>query len=260
MRYKVIACNVFSREISLLTATSDATLDVVWIRQGLHSYPDLLRKEIQAEINRTEEGLQGRDKVARPPEEYSAIILGFGLCSRAVSDLHTQKLPLVIPRNHDCIGILLGSHRAYQDQFDRHPGTFWFSPGWIEQSVFPCGGQCPLLKDRFAEVYDEDNAEYLVELERESLKNYTRAGFIRWAELDRQEYRQRVEEIAEDFGWQAEFIEGDKGLLFRLLNGQWNNNEIIVCPPGFSLDVTEGDEVIRVVPHRDGSSPKDQPS
>ena len=114
MRYKVIACAVFNREISLLSATSRATLDVTWIRQGLHSYPDLLRKEIQREIDRAEAPLEGPDQVARPPEEYSAIILGFGMCSRAVSGLKTKRLPLVMPRSHDCIGILLGSHTRYR--------------------------------------------------------------------------------------------------------------------------------------------------
>ncbi len=248
MRYKVIACNVFSREISLLAATSDAVLDVSWIRQGLHSYPDLLRKEIQKEIDLTEAGLQGPDQVARPPEEYGAIILGFGLCSRAVSDLHTTRLPLIIPRSHDCIGILLGSHKKYREQFDGHPGTYWFSAGWIEQSAFPCGDQCPLMEQRFAELYDEDNAQYLVQLERDSLASYTRAGFIRWAELDKPAYRDRVEEIARDFGWKAEYVDGDKGMLMRLLNGQWDPGEIMVCPPGHTLEVGEEDEVVRAVP------------
>jgi hypothetical protein len=248
MRYKVIACAVFNREISLLSATSRATLDVTWIRQGLHSYPDLLRKEIQREIDRAEAPLDGPDQVARPPEEYSAIILGFGMCSRAVSGLKTQRLPLVMPRSHDCIGILLGSHGKYRTEFDAAPGTYWFSPGWIEQSAFPCGDQCALMQDRFAELYDEDNAEYLVEIERESLQSYSRAALIQWPALERDEYRERTEEIARDFGWDAVTITGDHGWLNRLLNGEWEDHETIVCRPGYSLDVGEEDEVVTTVP------------
>lgn len=248
MRYKVIACSVFSREISLLAARSSAILDVTWIRQGLHSYPALLRREIQREIDQAENPDEAPDRILRPPEEYAAIILGFGLCSRAVSSLRTQRLPLVMPRAHDCIAILLGSHKRYRTEFDAVPGTYWFSPGWIEQSTFPCGSQCALIESRFAVLYDADNAEYLVELERESLASYTRAVLIRWPELDRPQYRERVAEIAADFGWELTGLDGDSGLLERLLGGDWREDEIAICPPGQALELGDENDVVACVP------------
>lgn len=248
MRYKVIACSVFFREISLLAARSSAVLDVTWIRQGLHNYPDLLRREVQREIDRTENPEMRPDQVARPPEEYAAIILGFGLCSRAVSGLRTTRLPLILPRAHDCIAILLGSHGRYSREFNAAPGTYWFSPGWIEQSVFPSGSQCALLRSRFAELYDEDNAEYLVELERDSLSSYTRAARIVWPELDRGSYRERVTEIARDFGWEMAELQGDPGMLTRILEGDWREEEVAICTPGHTLEVGEEDDVVACVP------------
>lgn len=244
MRYRVIACSVFSREVALLGARSDSVVDTVYIRQGLHNYPDLLRAEIQREIDRTEEVLESPDRVARPPEEYAAIILVFGLCSRAVAGLRTRRLPLVIPRTHDCIAILLGSHRRYAEEFAEHPGTYWFSPGWIEQSAFPCGAQCSLMRTRFAELYGDDNAEYLVEMERDALQAYSRAALIYWPELDRERYQRRVDEIARDFGWESVAIPGDTGLLERLLAGRWDADEILVCPAG-STPEAEDEGVIR---------------
>ncbi len=250
MRYKVIACSVFAREISLLAARSEAILDVTWIRQGLHSYPELLREEIQREIDRAESPIEGPESVARPPEEFDAIILGFGLCSRAVSGLKNTRLPLVIARAHDCIAILLGSHARYKREFDAEPGTYWFSPGWIEQSSFPSGSQCALMESRFAELYGEDNGQYLVELERESLVSYSRAALIVWPELDRQRYRDRAKAIADDFNWKFEVIEGDSGLLGRVLGGEWDEEETALCPPGYTIDVDENDITVSRLPEQ----------
>ncbi|WP_455381689.1 DUF1638 domain-containing protein [Salinispira pacifica] len=244
MRYKVISCSVFAREVSLLAARSDAVLDITWIRQGLHSYPSLLREELQREIDRTETPLQTPDRVARAPEEYSAIILGFGICSRAVAGLRTRRLPLVIPRSHDCIALLLGSNRRYRAEFDANPGTYWFSPGWIEQSAFPSGAQCALIQERFTEVYGEDNGEYLMQLERDSLAHYSRAAYIRWPELDRERYRKRTAEIAADFGWEEVTVEGDDGFLRRLLEGAWDEQEFLLCPPGHTLEIGDEESII----------------
>ena len=247
MRYKVIACRVFNREISLLSAKSSAVIDVVWLRQGLHNYPSLLQEEIQKEIDLAEAPPEGPDSVARPPEEYSAIILGFGLCSRAIAGLKSSRLPIVVPRSHDCIALLLGSHKKYREEFSKAPGTYWFSPGWVEQSAFPCGGGCALLQERFAELYGEDNAEYLVEMERDSLNSYTRAALITWPELDSEEYHLRTQEIAGEFGWELEAMAGDSGFLERILNGDWREGEALVCPPGKSIDVGSEEEVVRLV-------------
>lgn len=247
MRYKLIACRVFNREISLLIAKSHAVIDVVWLKQGLHNYPSLLQNEIQKEIDRTEAPPDGPHSVARPPEEYTAIILGFGLCSRAVAGLKTNRLPLVLPRSHDCIAMLLGSHKRYKEEFSKAPGTYWFSPGWIEQSVFPSGEQRALLRDRFSELYGEDNAEYLVQIERDSLASYSRAALITWPELDNEEHHRRTEEIARELGWRNETLRGDSGLLQRILNGHWRKEETIVCPPGKTFETGSEDEVVRLI-------------
>ena len=247
MRYKSIACKVFARELSLLIARSPAVIDVTWIPQGLHSYPSLLRDEIQAEIDRTEAPWDRPDAPARPPEEYSGIILAFGLCSRAIAGLSSTRLPIIVPKSHDCIALLLGSHKRYREQFDAAPGTYWFSPGWIEQAAFPSGEQCALMKERFAELYGDDNGEYLVELERDSLASYTRAALITWPHLDRPEYEARLQEIAEDFGWKAERVSGDHQWMQRILDGDWRDEEAVSCPPGMTLDASNDDEIISIV-------------
>ncbi len=230
-----------------MAARSDAVLDVTWIRQGLHSYPEILRDEIQREIDRAESPPQTPLDLTLPPEDYSAVILGFGLCSGAVCGLRTRRLPLVIPRSHDCIGILLGSRERYMKEFAAAPGTYWLSPGWIEQSTFPCGEQCRLIRERLAARYGEENAEYLMEVKVESLQPYTRTALIRWPELDRPRYQARLSEIARDFGWQPACIDGNAELLQRILEGEWNDDDAVICPPGRTVEMSEDDRIMRTV-------------
>ena len=56
MRLKLIACKALFRELSYICALSDNIVDITWIRQGCHDYPDQLRKVLQEEIDRIEQG------------------------------------------------------------------------------------------------------------------------------------------------------------------------------------------------------------
>ena len=35
--------------------------------------------------------------------------------------------------------------------------------------------------------------------------------------------------------WKFEKIQGDMGMIYRLLNGQWDEREFLVVPPGYHL-------------------------
>ena len=46
----------------------------------------------------------------RTPEGvYDAILLGYGLCGNGLAGVTARHTRLVLPRAHDCIGILMGS-------------------------------------------------------------------------------------------------------------------------------------------------------
>lgn len=254
MRYKVIACRVLARELSLLSARSSVSLDVTWIRQGLHNYPGVLRDEIQSEIDRAEEIPADPTSVTMPAEDYAGIILGFGLCSGAVAGIRSKRLPLVLPRSHDCIGLLLGSSRRYTEEVRREPGTYWFTPGWLEEASVPSGPHRGLMVDRLSAYYGEDNATYLVELERAALADYTRATLIQWPELARADRLQQVRSIAADFGWCVETMDGDAAWLSRVMNGRWHGNDVAVARPGDSFAASADEDVVRVTSPADGRS------
>ena len=137
-RLQLIACKVLQREAYFCAARSKNVVDVVLMPQGLHNEPDRLRSEVQKALERT------HDIQDRP---YDASLLGYGLCSNGIVGLGAE-IPIVIPRAHDCITLLLGSKERYQEYFDSHRGVYWYSPGWIESGKQPGKERYELLLRR----------------------------------------------------------------------------------------------------------------
>ena len=124
MRLKIIACEIMFREICYCVSQSKNIIDIKFLRKGLH---DFGQKEMSQALQ------QEIDQVAK--NKYEAILLCYGLCSNGVAGLKTEIIPLIIPRAHDCITLLLGSKERYRQYFEAHPGTYFRSTGWIERNL-----------------------------------------------------------------------------------------------------------------------------
>ena len=48
-------------------------------------------------------------------------------------------------------------------------------------------------------------------------------------------FEQQTRAEAEKRCWKFEKIKGDMGMIYRLLNGQWDENEFVVLKPGWRL-------------------------
>ena len=132
MFLKVIACEIAFREISFCAAKSPNIIDTEFLPQGYHDIPKTGLVEIQKRID------------AVPTGKYDGILLGYGLCSNIITGLTTTHTPLVIPRAHDCITLFLGSKERYREFFDAHPGTYYYTSGWLECRRRSNGsGTCP---------------------------------------------------------------------------------------------------------------------
>lgn len=222
MRLKLIVCKVLQREAYYCAAESKNTVDVYLMPQGLHDTPDILRSEVQKTIDSDSADVQDR--------EYDAVILGYGLCSNGIVGLNA-KVPLVVPRGHDCITLLLGSKEKYQQYFDSHRGIYWYSPGWIENNLQPGKERYEKTLAEYTEKYGSDNAEYLMELEQTWMKEYSWATYIETVGSDKQ-HKKYARESAEYLHWEYDELKGDLSLMQRLLNGDWNDKEFLVVQPG----------------------------
>jgi hypothetical protein len=169
-----------------------------------------------------------------------AVVLGYGLCNRGVVGLKARMLPMVIPRAHDCIGMLLGSSRRYLAQLETQPGTYFQSAGWLENSPvgdvrqpnFTFGPNSNVTRERLIERYGEDNADYLQGQFYGFTRHYERLAYIATDVPASDCWEEAARNNAAGRHWKFERIAGDLGWLRRLLNAEWNESEFLTVRPG----------------------------
>lgn len=235
MKLYVIACDVLYRECSKAAAESKHVVTLSFHPLGMHDKPNELRAVLQDEINNASGG------------KYDYILLAYGLCSRVTAGLTSTDTPLVIPRAHDCITLLLGSKEAYQKEFEQNPGTYYYSCGWIERrgDGNVSQGVERLAEEKFREYvekYGEENAKYLFEVESQWLANYNRTALIDMGMGDIEQHRAFTKNIAEENSWKYDEIKGDTRLVDNLINGVWPSDRFLVVKPGQKTveDVNDG--------------------
>ena len=228
MKLAVIACRVFTRDISLAAAKSENICELFWLDQGLHTTPAVLAETLKKTITEIEE----RQAALPEHRKYDAIVLGYGLCSNGIIGAGSAVLPVVAPRCDDCIALFLGSQARYLELFHAHPGLYWYNPNWIEQSDPSCPASFERNYALYAEMYGEDNAEFLIEADRSWVKNYRAAGYIHSPVHENESYIEFTRQTAIDFGWEFIEFEGSSDYITRLLKGGWNGEDFLVCPAG----------------------------
>lgn len=242
MRLKFVVCKVMQREAYLCASRSENIVDIVLMPQGLHNTPDILRSELQKEIDKTTDD---------SGKSYDAILLGYCLCSNGICGIHST-IPIVVARGHDCMTLLLGSRNRYQEYFDTHKGIYWYSLGWIEHCNEPMPGKDRYEKmlAEYTEKYGADNAQYLMEMEQNWIKEYKRAVFINWDLPGTEQARQYTRQCADYLGWEYDEVVGSGALMHRLVNGDWFNDDFLVVRPGQTIrdDLTEP-HIMKAEPH-----------
>ena len=230
MRIHIIACRIFARELGFLAAKSDNQIELTWIGRGLHNNPDNLRCRLAGALDALVEQLETGELEHRP--DY--IVLGYGLCSKAVAGLKCRDIPLVIPRVDDCIALFMGSQERYLKEFSEAKGAYWLNSGWIEQSarLFDSDDMKRRKWLEYAEKFGEDNADYLIEVESSWEKNYSTLGFIHSEVHDSADYLQRAREEADRKNWRLREVDGDLRLLKMMVDGTWNEEEFLILKPG----------------------------
>jgi len=231
--YKLIACNVMWRELCHFAAAAKNRFDFQFLPWGLHGEPDKLRIEVQRMID------------AVPEKTYDAVLLGYGLCSNGLIGITARHTRLVIFRGHDCITCFLGSKERYRDYFDRHPGTYWYTPGWIENHPAPGKDRYEQTYRQYLEKYGQDNAQYLMEMEQDWFNKYTTAAYVDLGVGDSADYETYTRECAAWLKWKCERLSGDPSLIRRFVAGDWDAEDFLVVEPGQCIAASNDAAVLR---------------
>lgn len=231
MRIALIGCMVLSREVSSETACSENTVRTWWLKQGLHDTPDLLRKRLQEQIDLVEE-----EQTSLPNHrKFDVICIAYGLCSNGVVGLESRTIPLVIPRCDDCIALFLGSQKRYETIFHEKPGIYWYNPGWIENSFTPSEENYQLKYEDYIERFGEDNAEYLMEAETNWAREYQHFVYIESPIYRNPDYVAYTKRAAAYLNCEFSMEPGEMSFISKLLNGPWNEDQFLVCPPNHQV-------------------------
>jgi len=247
MKLAVIACEILYREVSYCVARSKNVVDATFLKKGLH---DVGQPQMSRAL---------REEIARvPKDQYEAILLAYGLCSNGIIGLTAEEIPLVVPRAHDCITLLMGSKETYQDYFNKHPGTFFRSSGWIERNqaeIGPDGKPISImtqlgLNRTFEELvakYGEDNAKYIDETLGGwgGTRSYNTLAYLDMGIGDFPHHEEQAREEAREKGWQFHSLRGDIDLLTRLIDGEWDTADFLVVQPDQKISPTYADNIIR---------------
>lgn len=229
------------REAYLCASRSSNIVDIVLMPQGLHDRPEILREELQKELEKTS------DPSGKP---YDAVLLGYCLCSNGICGIRCEA-PVVVARGHDCMTLLLGSRDTYQYYFDTHKGIYWYSVGWIEHcnDLMPGKERYEKKLVEYTEKYGDDNAQYLMEMEETWIKEYQRAVFIDWGLPGTETMKAYTQDCAEHLHWEYDEVRGDSCLMQRLVNGEWNDTDFLTVQPGATIrDNLTGDGIVKQEP------------
>lgn len=247
MFLKVIACEIATRELYHAAAHSRNLIDLEFLSQGHHDTPATGREDIQHRIN------------AVPAGKYDAILLGYALCSNILHGLTTPHTRLVIPRAHDCITFFLGSKERYQQCFSEHPGTYYYTSGWLEcaqrrgtgaslwgGAALPAATASELKKtyEQWVTKYGEDQANYLRQEMGRWTEAYSHGTLIDFEFLQALKLGTEVQKICADKGWAYSEIPGDLSLFQKLLDGEWDEQAFLIVNPGQKVMASHDERVI----------------
>ncbi|MDZ4742448.1 MAG: DUF1638 domain-containing protein [Verrucomicrobiota bacterium] len=242
-KYKLISCEVFYREVCWVVSRSCNQIDIEFLPKGLH---DLGCHKMFQEVNKIISAVDN--------DKYDAVLLAYGLCNNGLVGAAARKIPLVMPRAHDCITVFLGNKERYLEYFQNNPGSYFKTSGWMERgkgdqmdsqmSIQSSNGMDKTYEE-MVEKYGEENAKFLYEELCEHTKNYGQMTYIHMGIEPGNQFENMARDQATEKNWKFEKIQGDLSLLQRLVDGQWSEHEFLVLEPGQKIAPSYNESIIK---------------
>jgi hypothetical protein len=243
MHFKLIACEVFTREICFCMADTPHVIDLEFTSIASHDRPETMRKSLQEKIDAV--GACGGRR------EYDAVLLCLGLCGNATVGLSSRSTQLVMPRAHDCATILLGSKKLFRRHFEHMPSQPYTSRGHMEHNC-ECDVRSLWTQDavtqkaEYAKRYGEDNAAAIYDVMNPHVRhgNGGNVVYIDIAQTQSGECISAAKDKAARDGAEFVKLKGGLYLIQNLMSGNWYPEDFLVVKPGKTIVGEYGWEII----------------
>jgi hypothetical protein len=232
----VLACEVFEIELKQVLSSRPHVRRFELMDWGLHNEPKKMPAALSAKIAEIE---------ADP--QVDAIVLAYGVCSRGTEGVGAQRVPVIMPRAHDCITVLLGSKERYADYVKDNPGTYWYSPGWNKHHLAPGPDRYAKLRAQYVEKFGEEDADFLMEQEQAWFGTYSRATYVHLTIGQSDADRAYTKSCADHLKWTYDEQAGNAQLFLDMLDGPWDDDRFIVVPPGKRMRFTADERIVEAV-------------
>ena len=236
-RLVVLTCEVLKLEVETFAKDFPHIAAVEVLEMNLHETPLRLKEALG-------------NKIVEVEARYhpDAVALVYGLCGSGLVGVRAQTCPVVVARAHDCVTLFLGSKERYLKKQKEQPETYWYTPGWNKTARAPSPEKFAKLKQDFAEKFDEDEVDYLIEQEKHGLQTYKTAAYVDLGIGESAEHEAYAKKCAEWMGWKFERETGDRGLLIDLLAGPWDDERFLIVLPGYEIQHSADARIMKAVP------------
>lgn len=237
MRLKLIACEMLDHEFRAVLVRSPHQIDCEFLPKALHnSGAGPMRGRIQQAIDQADTG------------GFDAVLLGYGLCGMGIAGLRAGSVKIVLPRIHDCIGLLMGGAGLHKHYCETHSGVMFRSLGWIahgeKTAQLGFSSRCDGSLQALVKTYGEDNGRYLYEQLNSHLQSYDTLAFIRTGLEEDDRFERAAEKQAQESRWRFEIVDGSLRLFQHLVDGNWPESEFLIVPPCAVINARHDDRIV----------------
>lgn len=208
----VIGCRMLE---PLLAPHLGPVQSATFLGYGLHERPIEMAPALQEHLD------------ALP--EPSTVVVGYGLCGNGVVGLESGPHTLILPKVHDCVAMVMGSHEAYVDDFRSNPGTYYLTRGWLDI------GEDPLHE--YERILERRGVEFAERAIDSLFGNYRRLCLLAFSAEDMDELRPLatpvVEFCRERWGVTYDEVVGDPSFIESLMRPNVQDDpRFLRIPPG----------------------------
>ena len=143
----------------------------------------------------------------------------------------------------------MGSKEAYADYFERVKGTFFYNQSWLDLGLELGESDLERKRSEYMEKFDgdEDTVEYLLEMDKEMLKNYHYITYIIWPGMANESGIEKANAMAAKAGMKLLQYEGSNKLMADFVNGNWKEDDFLILQPGQTLQPSYDSMIIKGV-------------